>query len=336
MNSLPRPLPSLAAVTVPPCIFTSRRTSARPMPRPLCGWSDLLSTCVNRSKIRGSSSAGMPMPLSRTRISTSSPARRTVRRMCPPRLVYLAALPSTLPSACVRRSGSPLTLSGSSGVSTVNWWPRASISGCTVSTARATRVATSTGLARQSDLAARDARHIEQIVDQARQVRQLPLDHVARPDQLRVADRSMRMSCTALRIGASGLRSSCASIARNSSLWRSASFSACSARARSTTSLCSARLALRQLRVGPLQRGVQLLELAGLLRLQRRVGLRQALVGLRQIAVQLAQLAALAVQLDQHRDLAAQDLRHHRDGDVVDRAELVALAGGRARSRARR
>ncbi len=42
-------------------------------------------------------------------------------------------------------------------------------------------------------------------------------------------------------------------------------------------------------------------------------------------SVGLLQLAALAVQLDQHRDLAAQDLRHHRDGNVVDRADLVAL-----------
>src|SRR5207249_414053 len=44
-------------------------------------------------------------------------------------------------------------------------------------------------LARQVDLAARDARHIEQVVDQARQVRELPLDHVARPAQLWVGYR---------------------------------------------------------------------------------------------------------------------------------------------------
>ena len=33
----------------------------------------------------------------------------------------------------------------------------------------------------------------------------------------------------------------------------------------------------------------------------------------------------LAIKLHQYRDLAAQDFRHHRDRDVVDRAELVAL-----------
>jgi len=60
------------------------------------------------------------------------------------------------------------------------------------------------------------------------------------------------------------------------------------------------------------------------------VCLGQALVGLREIAVQLAQLAALAVQLDQHCDLAAQDLRHDRYGHVVDRADLVALRRSRS------
>ncbi len=37
------------------------------------------------------------------------------------------------------------------------------------------------------------------------------------------------------------------------------------------------------------------------------------------------QLAAPLMQLDQDRDLAAQDLRHDRDGDVVDGPDLVAL-----------
>ena len=67
------------------------------------------------------------------------------------------------------------------------------------------------------------------------------------------------------------------------------------------------------------------LQLAGLLRLQGGIGLGELRVGLGQAAVELAQLATLAVQLDQHRDLAAQDLRHHRHRHVVDRAELVAL-----------
>ena len=47
---------------------------------------------------------------------------------------------------------------------------------------------------------------------------QLALDHVARLVVRRRRRRSSRMICSALRIGASGLRSSCASVARNSSL----------------------------------------------------------------------------------------------------------------------
>jgi hypothetical protein len=73
-------------------------------------------------------------------------------------------------------------------------------------------------LLRQPDRAARDARDVEQIVDQPRQVHRLPIDDVARPFQLRVLERKRDMISTALRIGASGLRSSCARIARNSSL----------------------------------------------------------------------------------------------------------------------
>ena len=59
--------------------------------------------------------------------------------------------------------------------------------------------------------------------------------------------------------------------------------------------------------------------------LQRVVGLGEPLVGLRQLLVHRLQFAPLAVQLDEHRDLAAQDLRDHRDVHVVDGAGLVAL-----------
>ena len=48
-------------------------------------------------------------------------------------------------------------------------------------------------------------------------------------------------------------------------------------------------------------------------------------VCLGETAVQLLQLAPLQMQLHQHGHLAAQDLRHHRDVHIVDRAELVAL-----------
>ena len=66
-NSLPLPGPSLWAVTVPPCISTSLRTSVSPMPSPPCERSRRRSACTNRSKMSGSMSggnadAGVPHP----------------------------------------------------------------------------------------------------------------------------------------------------------------------------------------------------------------------------------------------------------------------------------
>jgi hypothetical protein len=43
-----------------------------------------------------------------------------------------------------------------------------------------------------------------------------------------------------------------------------------------------------------------------------------------ELGVERLELAGLAVELDEHLDLGAQHLRHHRDGDVVDGADLVA------------
>ena len=45
----------------------------------------------------------------RTRISISEPLWAASRAILPPRSVYFAALPRTLPSACVSRVGSPST-----------------------------------------------------------------------------------------------------------------------------------------------------------------------------------------------------------------------------------
>ena len=62
-----------------------------------------------------------------------------------------------------------------------------SISGCIGLDARAPRSSpTVDRLAAEVDLAAGDARDVEQVVDQARQVLHLPLDHIARPGELRV------------------------------------------------------------------------------------------------------------------------------------------------------
>jgi hypothetical protein len=74
------------------------------------------------------------------------------------------------------------------------------------------------------DASARDAAHVEQVVHEARHLPDLTLEHLGRgPHRVRRRARRGRSTRAALAIGASGLRSSCASIARNSFLRRSAS-----------------------------------------------------------------------------------------------------------------
>ena len=131
--------------------------------------------------------------------------------------------------------------------------------------------------------------------------------------------RSLRM-LSALRSGASGLRSSCASVARNSSLRRSAIAQRGPRRcARSAISRLQLGVARGELGVGRAQRFVERCQLA---RLLDAAALRCAAA--RRSLAQL-QLAALAVQLAP----APMTLLRRISGitgthDVVDRAELVA------------
>ncbi len=94
---------------------------------------------------------------------------------------------------------------------------------------------------------------------------------------------------------------------------------------RSRTSVSSDWLERDSSSLALLQARVDLLELARLLGLQRVIGFLEPLDRFGQLPVHALQRAPLAVELDQHRDLAAQDLRHHRDVHVVDGAGLVAL-----------
>ena len=97
------------------------------------------------------------------------------------------------------------------------------MSGRLVSTALAITLTERYDLQPELDLAARDARDLQEVVDQADHVVDLPLhDLERRVERVRRTSASASI-CSELRIGASGLRSSCASVARNSSLRRSAS-----------------------------------------------------------------------------------------------------------------
>ena len=85
-----------------------------------------------------------------------------------------------------------------------------------------------------------------------------------------------------------------------------------------------------------LEGAVERLQLARAFRLEARVGVRELDVRLLERAVQPLELLALGVQLGEHLHLAAQDLRHDRHVDVVERRRARSRAGGRGRSRAPR
>ena len=74
MNSLPRSGPSLRASTLPPCISASLRTIVSPIPSPPSDRASERSPWAKSVNISGSRSGGMPVPLSRTRMTTWSPS----------------------------------------------------------------------------------------------------------------------------------------------------------------------------------------------------------------------------------------------------------------------
>ena len=230
MNSAPRPSPSLRASTRPPCISTSRFTSVSPMPRPPSARSSVRSACVNRSKTCGSRFGAIPSPVSRTRMATH--------------VAFALRLEADLP-AIVRVLGGVVEqirehlrdareIAHRVGPAARQVHREVMLAQPDERTARLDgRLHDLRELDRlllQRDLPAHHARHIEQIVDEPHEMLRLPLDDGTRPLDLRPAGRSAR-SETARRCGsgASGLRSSCASIARNSSLRWFTSFSASSA-----------------------------------------------------------------------------------------------------------
>ena len=80
------------------------------------------------------------------------------------------------------------------------------------------------------DLAPGDAGDVEQVVDEAGEVLDLPVDDVPAPFEVLLSGPERVATVTALLMAASGFLSSWASIARNSSFRRSASLRASSAR----------------------------------------------------------------------------------------------------------
>ena len=194
------------------------------MPNPPSVRSSERSPCTKRSNTLGSSTAGMPMPVSRTCNTASSSSRLTAMVMRPPSGVYLTALLIRLRTTCDRRVESASTGSSSFGSLSSTACLCASISGRQDSSVRATTLFTS----RTSFFSAILPRVIRLTSSRSSTIRARSLvclsmtprnSACSRPDLLRIRP-------SALTMDASGLRSSWASIARNSFICRSLSCSA--------------------------------------------------------------------------------------------------------------
>ena len=219
MKRLPWPTPGLSAWMVPPCIATRLRTTFRPTPRPPSERASERGPWVNRSKMCGSTSGAMPVPLSATVATTWSASPVTCRVMVPPSPVYFEAFPSRLVNTWARRTRSPQVPSGSGGSSTSSCWPRSRTRGMTVSTAwsmtsaraSASRVMVILPLLMRAASSRSSSR-----LAMWSTWRRMTFEKFSTWGEA-LAERSS--SIEDMLIGTSGLRSSCASMARNS-FWR--------------------------------------------------------------------------------------------------------------------
>src|SRR3954447_23416628 len=131
-------------------------------------------------------SGAMPWPSSFTRTTMSGPSRRALTSMLPPGSVYLAAFWSRFATTWASRTGSPSTKSAPTGTSTVSLWWRGVAGGRGLShppvvagvderPGHLHRARDRGGqidpLAAQVDLPHGGAGDVEQVVDQAGQVR---------------------------------------------------------------------------------------------------------------------------------------------------------------------
>ena len=150
-NSLPRPAPSLAAVSVPPCSSTSIRASVRPIPSPPSECASVRSPWVKRSKTRRESlgrdaDAGVADP------ENGLAARPSLRRR---RCDRPAECTWRRCSAGCRRPAPGAwdphrATRGVAGSETVTVWPRVSISSRVASSASVTTLCSVVAVLRSS------------------------------------------------------------------------------------------------------------------------------------------------------------------------------------------
>jgi hypothetical protein len=181
----------------------------------------------------------MPMPLSLTAMRTYFSSASTSSRSAPPSWVYLAALLRIFASTCTRRFLSPHASAGAGACVTLNCWRRACTSGPTCSTASKAIWPMSSGVS-SSSTRPRVTRETSSrsSISAVMWRTWRPMIWLVLRTRFSFGSARSRRSAAAP-IGASGLRSSCASMARNSSLRRSSSRSFSSAILRSVTSLAA-------------------------------------------------------------------------------------------------
>ena len=129
-------------------------------------------------------SGAMPTPLSRTATNAhgapSTSERPASISMSPAVAAVLDRVADEVGDDLREPDRSPSTATGVSGSRTARCWPRASAMGPAASRARVTTSPSDRRSKRSAMRAARDARHVEQVVDQPRQVLDLARGDVAR------------------------------------------------------------------------------------------------------------------------------------------------------------
>ena len=248
VNVAPRSCAVARGHRLPPCSSTSCLTIESPRPSPPCGARGGGVGLPEALEHVRQEPASMPMPVSLTTSSSTSPTRRAAIDTRPAaRGVNLTAFDSRFQTTCCSRSGSPQLGMPPALEAPLAWrTPLASAAGrIELHRGRRTSATRSNGPVVEAQLAADDARDCRAGPRSAGPALRVALDLLERAiASWARSRRCARSSCVQPRMALSGVRSSCESVARNSSFRRLASRSRTSSSARS----CSARGAARPLR----------------------------------------------------------------------------------------
>ena len=169
------------AATWPPCASTSERTRARPMPRPVWIWPSAAAVALREhvedvgQHLRRDADAGV---LHRDD-AWAALARGGDRDPPRPRACTWRRCSAGSANTWARRTGSAYIVSGSDVTSTVSVCLPAADDRRAGFDRRAQDRRQIRRLAPQFDLAERDPRHLEQILDQPHHLRDLPFDDLA-------------------------------------------------------------------------------------------------------------------------------------------------------------